>query len=143
MASAGETEGNKRQFFDIDKAKYETQYYNMGLLYELQSQLETMKDEQKRKKEAKVDHMQVIRTNLPLLTAFCGMKPYQGDESYQSLKDYMKQAEELLSKRSNRLTLKADALASNYIRKNGKEALLQLKRDNYNTKFHFLSQLGL
>ena len=124
----------ERQFFDVDKEKYETQYYNIGLLYELQSQLETMKDEQERKKEAKVDHMQVIRTNLPQLTAFCGMKPYQGNESYQSLKDYMKQAEDLLSKRSNQLTLQADALASSYIRQHGKEALLQLKRDNYNTK---------
>ena len=124
----------KRQFFEIDKAKYETQYYNMGLLYELQSQLETMKDEQQRKKASKVNHMQVIRTNLPQLTAFCGMKPYQGDESYQSLYDYMKEAESLLSKRSNQFTLKADALVSEFIRKHGKEALLQLKRDNYNTK---------
>ena len=124
----------KRQFFEVDKAKYETQYYNMGLLYELQSQLETMKDEQQRKKASKVDHMQVIRTNLPQLTAFCGMKPYQGDESYQSLYDYMKEAESLLSKRSNQFTLKADALVSDFIRKHGKEALLQLKRDNYNTK---------
>ena len=124
----------ERQFFDVNKDKYETQYYNIGLLYELQSQLETMKDEQERKKEAKVDHMQVIRTNLPQLTAFCGMKHYQGDESYQSLNDYMKEAEAILSKRSNQLTLKADAIASDYIRKNGKEALLQLKRDNYNIK---------
>ena len=124
----------ERQFFDVNKDKYETQYYNVGLLYELQSQLETMKDEQERKKEAKVDHIQVIRTNLPQLTAFCGMKPYQGDESYQSLNDYMKEAETILSKRSNHLTLKADAIASDYIRKNGKEALLQLKRDNYNIK---------
>ncbi len=124
----------KRQFFDVDKAKYETQYYNMGLLYELQSQLETMKDEKKHGKKAKVDHLLVIRTNLPQLTAFCGIKPYQGDESYQSLYDYMKEAENILSKRSNQLTLKADALASNYIRQNGKEALLQLKRDNYNIK---------
>lgn len=124
----------ERQFFDVHKDKYETQYYNIGLLYELQSQLETMKDEQERKKESKVDHLQVIRTNLPQLTAFCGMKPYQGDESYQSLNDYMKQAEAILSKRSNQLTLKADALVSDYIRKNGKEAFLQLKRDNYNIK---------
>ena len=72
----------------------------MGLLYELQSQLETMKDEQEHQKESKVDHMQVIRTNLPQLTAFCGLKPYQGDESYQSLNDYMKEAETILSKRS-------------------------------------------
>ena len=124
----------ERQFFDVHKDKYETQYYNIGLLYELQSQLETMKDEQERKKESKGDHLQVIRTNLPQLTAFCGMKPYQGDESYQSLNDYMKEAEAILSKRSNQLTLKADALASDYIRKNGKEAFLQLKRDNYNIK---------
>ena len=124
----------ERQFFDINKDKYETQYYNMGLLYELQSQLETMKDEQEHQKESKVDHLQVIRTNLPQLTAFCGLKPYQGDESYQSLNDYMKEAEEILSKRGNQLTLKADAIASNYIRQNGKEALVQLKRDNYNTK---------
>ena len=124
----------KRQFFAVDKAKYETQYYNIGLLYELQSQLETMKDEQKQKKEAKVDHLEIIRTNLPQLTAFCGMKPYQGDESYESLNNYMKEAEAILSKRSNQFTLKADALASDYIRKNGKEALIQLKRDNYNIK---------
>ena len=124
----------ERQFFDVHKDKYETQYYNIGLLYELQSQLETMKDEQERKKESKVDHLQVIRTNLPQLTAFCGMKPYQGDESYQSLNDYMKEAGAILSKRSNQFTLKADALVSDYIRKNGKEAFLQLKRDNYNIK---------
>ena len=124
----------ERQFFKVNKDKYETQYYNMGLLYELQSQLETMKDEQEHQKESKVDHMQVIRTNLPQLSAFCGLKPYQGDESYQSLNDYMKEAETILSKRGNQLTLKADAIASNYIRQNGKEALIQLKRDNYNTK---------
>ena len=124
----------ERQFFKVNKDKYETQYYNMGLLYELQSQLETMKDEQEHQKESKVDHLQVIRTNLPQLTAFCGLKPYQGDESYQSLYDYMKEAEAILSKRGNQLTMKADAIASNYIRQNGKEALIQLKRDNYNTK---------
>ncbi len=124
----------ERQFFELDKEKYETQYYNVGLLYELQSQLETMKDEQKQGKKAKVDHMEVIRTNLPQLAAFCHMKPYQGDESYESLKQYMDDAEAWLSKHGNQITLKADALVANYIRQNGKEALLQLKRDNYNTK---------
>ena len=124
----------ERNFFELDKKKYETQYYNMGLLYELQSQLETMKDEQKRGKEFTVDHMAVIRTNLPLITAYCDMKPYSGDESYQSLYDYMREAENILSKRSNEISLKADALTSSYIRQNGKEALLDLKRQNYNIK---------
>ena len=49
-----------------------------------------MKDEQKRGKESTVDHMAVIRTNLPLITTYCDMKPYSGDESYQSLYDYMR-----------------------------------------------------
>ena len=124
----------ERQFFETDKGKYETQYYNIGLLDELQSQLETMKDEQRQGKKAKVDHMEVIRTNLPKLTAFCGMKPYQGDDSYESLNIYLKQAEDILAKRGNQFTLKGDALVSNYIRQNGKDAFLQLKRDNYNTK---------
>ena len=124
----------ERNFFALDKDKYETQYYNMGLLYELQSQLETMKDEQKRGKEAKEDHMAVIRTNLPLVTDYCGMKPYSGDESYQSLYDYMKEAENLLSKRSNDISLKADALTSRYVREHGKESLLDLKRQNHNIK---------
>ena len=124
----------ERQFFETDKGKYETQYYNIGLLDELQSQLETMKDEQRQGKKAKVDHMEVIRTNLPQLTAFCGLKPYQGDDSYESLNIYLKQAEDILAKRGNQFTLKGDALVSNYIRQNGKDAFLQLKRDNYNTK---------
>ena len=124
----------KRPFFAIEKKKYETQYYNMGLLYELQSQLETMKDEQKRGKEVNPNHMEVIRTNLPLVTAYCNMKPYQGDESYQSLFDYMKEAENLLAKRSNELSLKADQYVAAFIRNHGKEHLLDLKRKNYNTK---------
>ena len=124
----------KRPFFAIEKEKFETQYYNMGLLYELQSQLETMKDEQKRGKEVNPNHMEVIRTNLPFVTAFCGMKPYQGDESYQSLYDYMKEAEKLLAKRSNELSLKADQYIAAFIRSHSKEYLLDLKRKYYNTK---------
>ena len=122
------------QFFDIDKEKYENQYYNMGFLYELQSQLETMQDEKKRGKEIKPEHMEVIRTNLPTLTDYCQMKPYQGDYSYQSLHNYMDEVEHLLAKRSNEATLKADAMMSRLTRQIGKDAVLELKRDNYNTK---------
>ncbi len=106
----------------------------MGHLYELESQLETMKDEQTKGKEVDPKHMEVIMTNLPLLTEYCGMKPYSGDKSYESLSLYMKEAESILAKRGNAATMKVDAMKSAFIRQNGKEALLQLKRDNYNTK---------
>ena len=78
--------------------------------------------------------MEIIRENLPVITAYCGLKPYQGNDSYESLKQYMKEAEDILAARSNKVSLKADAQTSQFIRQNGKEALLQLKRDNYNLK---------
>ncbi len=122
----------ERQFFATDKEKYETQYYNMGLLYELQSQLETMKSESDEGKEVRPEHLQVIKTNMPTLTLYCGMEPYEGDWSYGSLHDYMSKAERLLSKRSNQVTLHGDQLVANFIRKYGKEELMQLKRDHHN-----------
>lgn len=135
LAVTSFTDNNyKRHFFDVEKQKYETQYYNMGLLYELQSQLETMNDEKKRGKEVNPNHMEVIRTNLPLVTEFCGMQPYKGDESYQSLYDYMKEAEKVLAKRSNELTLEAEKYVSAFVRNHSKEYLLELKRNYSNTK---------
>ena len=124
----------ERNFFETDKEKYETQFYNMGFLYELQSQLKTMQDELVHGKEVKPEHIEIIRTNLPIITEFCGMEPYQGDYSYESLDNYMKEAENILAKRSNQITLKADAQISSFIRENGKETLLQLKRNNFNLK---------
>ena len=122
------------QFFEKDKEKYETQFYNMAFLYELQSQLETMKSEVIRKGSADPSHLEVIHTNLPVITEYCGMKPYTGDDSYDSLREYMQEAESILAKRSNTITLQQEAIISAYIRNHGKEALQQLKRDNLNLK---------
>jgi len=124
----------EKPFFESDKQKYETQFYNIGFLYELQSQLETMKDEKNRGKEVDPYHLEVIHNNLPVLTEFCAMKPYQGDDSYQSLYQYMKDAEDILVKRSNAITLKADAKMSSLVREHGKETIIELKRNNFNTK---------
>lgn len=122
------------QFFENDKEKYETQFYNMGFLNELQSQLETMKSEEKQGKEVNPEHIEVIRENLFRITDYCAMQPYQGDYGYESLKGYMTEAERILSKRSNQNALKGDARVAAFIRQYGKEALLQLKHQHYNTK---------
>ena len=122
------------QFFENDKEKYETQFYNMGFLNELQSQLETMKSEEIKGQEVKPEHMEIIRENLSRITDYCGMQPYQGDYGYESLKGYMAEAERILSKRSNQIALKGDAQVAAFIRQYGKEALLELKRHHYNTK---------
>ena len=120
--------------FELDKKKYENQFYNMGFLYELQSQLETLQDEQKKGKPIDPKHMETIRMNLPEITSYCDMKPYDGDYSYPSLYEYMQEAERILSMRGNQATLKADAKMGALIRQFGKEAIIQLKRDNYNIK---------
>ena len=122
------------QFFENDKEKYETQFYHIGFLNELQSHLETMKSEERQGKEVNPEHIEVIRENLFRITDYCGMQPYQGDYGYESLKGYMAEAERILSKRSNRNALKGDARVAAFIRQYGKEALLQLKRQHYNTK---------
>ncbi len=124
----------EKPFFELDKQKYETLYYNMGFLYELESQLETMKDEERKGKEVNPDHMRTIRENLPILIDYCEMPPYQGDYTYESLKKYMNDAEDVLSKKSNKVALAADAKMSALIREKGKEAVLQIKRDNFNIR---------
>ena len=124
----------EKPYFELDKAKQENQFYNAAFLYELQSQLETMKDEEKRGKEVNPAHLRVIHTNLPLLSEFCGMKPYEGDDTYAPLYQFMKEAEKILAERGNKATMKKDAMVASYIRENGKEAMLDLKRSNYNIK---------
>ena len=124
----------EKTFFELDKEKYETQFVNAGFLYELESQLETLKDEKDHGKEIDQNHIKVIKHGLPFVSEFCGIEPYNGDYSYPSLKEYMSKCEDILSKRSNEATLKADAVMAKMIREMGKEAVLDLKRSHYNIK---------
>ena len=128
----------ERPFFHLDKTRQEHQFYNMGFLYELQSQLETMNDEAKRGKPVDPAHLRVIKANLPVLTDYCGMPAYTGDYSYESLYEYMKTTERTLSQRGNEITLKKDAMVARLMRQMGREAFLQLKRDNHNLQLEEL-----
>lgn len=124
----------ERPYFKFDKARQECQFYHSGFLYELKSQLETMNDELKRGKTVNPSHLNVIRTNLPVLTEFCGIAPYEGDYSYASLRAYMDEAGNVLTERSNRYTMKKEALVSQFVHEHGKEAFLQQKKAHYNIK---------
>ena len=124
----------EKPFFKLDKARQQNQFYNLGFLYELQSQLQTMNEEKKQGKDINPAHMRVINTNLPLLSEFCGMEPYTGDGSYQSLYDYMKKAEKILAKRGNGFTFQKDAMISKIVKQEGKETFLELKKNHFNIK---------
>ena len=87
----------ERPFFVADREKFETQYYLAGHLYEMQSQLETWKDEQRRGVTPDPNHLLTIRNGMPRLAAYCGIEPYEGEETYTPLHDYLKEAERILS----------------------------------------------
>jgi len=128
----------EKPFFALDKERQENQFYNMAFLYELQSQLETKRHEEREGKTVDPAHLRVIHTNLPVLTEFCGLQPYTGDDSYESLQSYFKEAEDILAKRSNKATLRKNQVMVAMIREQGREALLNLKRDNHNLRLEDL-----
>ena len=124
----------EQPFFNIDRRKYENQFYQAGMLYELQSQLETMNDEQQKGREVNPSHMAVIKTNLPRLMDYCGLSYDAGADSYEALRKTMGEAERVLTKRCNEATLQGDRLMASLIRQHGKEGVMQMKRDHYNLK---------
>ena len=124
----------EKPFFNIDRRKYENQFYQAGMLYELQSQLETMNDEQQKGREVNPSHMAVIKTNLPRLMDYCGLSYDAGADSYEALRKTMDEAERVLTKRCNEATLQGDRLMASLIRQHGKEGVMQMKRDHYNLK---------
>jgi hypothetical protein len=118
--------------FDIQRKKYEAQYYLFAYLYEVQSQLETMNDEKAKGEEIKPEHMDVIKKALPTLSDVCNMKAYTGDYSYKSLRAYTDEAEDTLSKRCNRATLDEDKIVTSIVNRIGKEEYLKMKKRHYN-----------
>jgi len=118
-------------FFDADKEKYESRYYESAYLHELRSQLETMQDKAK-KGEPTDEYMDVIRKSLPLLLDVAGLEPYQGDYSYESLSEVMDQAKDILSKRSRKATSLNDKRMEHILGEIGKEEIISLKKGNYN-----------
>ena len=118
--------------FDIQREKYEAQYYLFAYLYEVQSQLETMHDEMTKGEEVKPEHMDVIKKALPTLSKVCNLKPYSGDYSYKSLRAYTDEADDTLSNRCNKATLKEDKIVMSIVNKIGKDEFLKMKKEHYN-----------
>lgn len=118
--------------FVYDKEKYETQYYRLGFIYELQSATESREENRNLGKEENPDHLLLLKTELPFVTELCGMKPYNGKYDYQSLHNYLADAEDIMLKRGNKASLTADAMLRKFVEANGKDELLKIKRDHFN-----------
>lgn len=133
--------------YELEKEKYETQFYRIGYIYELRSQLATQRDEQQKGKPIKPEHMDIVRKNLPVITDICGMKPFAGDLTAatlspsldEALTAYLDEADRILAQRGNRATLAADRQMVSFIHSyptidEGREALLALKKANKNLR---------
>ena len=124
------------QFFDIDKQKYESQYYRLGYLQTLKEQLARrvrgVREVREVRGERGLRDESQLQYNLHLLAHQTGLPPYTGDCSYASLAAYYDDADSLLRERSYAATREANRLINDVISLNGREALKQLKRENYN-----------
>ena len=127
------------RYYDTDRERFEARYYLESFVYELESQLENIQSEISLGKEVNPNHMEVVRTELPQLAEFCGIAPYSGDESYDSLMEYLDSAKKILSKWSNDATLALDKIISAYVKENGKDKLLELKQGCYNLQLENLA----
>ena len=126
------------QFFASDKKRHSALFYRDAYLYEMKSQLETMKSKQDKNlsddetKKQIEGHLSVIKNSLPLLLDVCGAPPYQGDYSYESLSRLFDATEKTLSGISNKATLVQNKYISEIVRTNGKDWLKDLKKNHYN-----------
>lgn len=123
----------ERLFFETDKEKYATRYYESAYLHELKSQLETMNDKSL-KGEPVEAYVDVIRKSLPLVLDMAGMEPYEGDYGYDELSAVMEEAGSILSKRSQKATLLNDRAITKMVSEIGKDEIIKLKKDNYNLR---------
>ncbi|MDO4949391.1 MAG: ATP-binding cassette domain-containing protein [Bacteroidales bacterium] len=126
-------------FFEAEQTKYQHQYYLHAILYELQSQLETMHDEQVNGGVVNPEHLTVIHNELPRLSAYCRLTPYEGNDSYESLDAYFSNAKKVLEDMNNKATLTLDKQYAAMQRSLGKEDMLKLKRNHYNLQLENLA----
>ena len=122
----------EKDYFHLDREKYETQYYRHGFIYKLQSAAETAEDERVRGKEVNPAHKEVLRNELPHIAQVCGKEPYKGKYDYTSLHAYLDECEKVMIKQGNKATLQADKMRSQEAQAIGLDGLQQKKRQHYN-----------
>lgn len=128
----------KKLTYDLDREKFTCQFYEHKYIYELESQLETLNDRQKKGKTPDPSYRAILKTGLERLAEACALEPYKGDGSYASLSAYLENASSVLSDRGNKITLLTDKRLVPIAREQGNEALAKLKKDNYNTQLENL-----
>lgn len=127
-------------FFKYDQMKFASQYYRYAYLYELDSQLETWNDINKKGQTPDPGYMLTLKTEIPQIPEITGMSEYNGDWKYESLKQYIRQADSIFMKEGNKATLQADYNLNRLYETIGKEEVKALRNANYNLQLETLLQ---
>ncbi|MDD5732788.1 MAG: ATP-binding cassette domain-containing protein [Bacteroidales bacterium] len=135
-----------KHFFEDEKEKFRAQYYRLGFLEELQSQMETAQDEYIKQNAVDPQRLRVITGGMLKLAEVTGLEPFTypldswSAELYQTLDGYYKQADKALSAGSLHYTHAIDRVNRDLLEEMGREGLLTLKKNNHNL---FLQDLVL
>lgn len=124
----------EKDYFPYDQQKYESQFYIHGYLYQLQSEIETIRDEQMHHKTVKPEHLLTVHNCLPIVSQYAHIAPYQGGDSYGEIHAYLQKAEDALYGIGNRATLKADRMLCQQIKNTTHDEQLHLKQQNINNQ---------
>ena len=137
----------EREIAEYEQQKYTAQYYDYAFRDELNSQLETYRDEVGKGEVPDASRLQLIAGEMPQLAAVTGIEPYQGeisadawnDDLYNGLSEWLDRAGLALDEMGNRAVLSSDRIINGMVRNlGGTQAVKQLKRDNFNTKLESL-----
>ena len=115
----------ERDLFPYDKVKYQTQYYRTAFIDVLYSRLES----------GDSTDMETVHRNMPVLWERFDIRPHAPQTDIRAWLAY---AEDTLGTIGSRATLAADRILTDYRQEHGREALLELRRDNWN---NFLESL--
>ena len=119
-------------YFEYDKDKYETQFYIHGYLWELQSQIETMRDEIRKGKEVRKCHLETVHNSIDIVSRYAGIEPFRGKDTYEEINSYLKRAEEALFDLGNKATLQADRMLNRMIRSTTRDEQQAIRKANTN-----------
>lgn len=130
----------EKLFYEYDRTKFESQYYRYGFLYELDSQLETMNDQQQKGLTVDPGYMLTLKNELPHIAEITSLPEYNGDWKYESLKDYIRKADTIFLKAGNAATLKADWNLNKLYDTLGRDFVKELRNSHYNLQLEMLMQ---
>jgi len=132
----------EKNFYAQDRDKFIAQFNNSVVLREIRSQLETLKDEKDKGKEIKTEHLLLIKTEMPKLAGICDVEQYEGldsiteetfsEEDYVALNAYLDKLKKVTKKTASGHTNLLDREIGDFVKENGKEALIQAKKAHYN-----------